>query len=141
MIECYMILINSTVLLECPTLFATYNPPRLCGVTDYTEPDQTAAMKLPTLGFALTLLYLGASAELTTQVAKPDATAAEPRDLFARAGKYKCETGTNHHIGDSCHGSIGDYACDPNGQVVSRLLYRGEERPCIFILGLHADTI
>jgi hypothetical protein len=141
MIECYMILINSTVLLECPTLFATYNPPRLCGVTDYTEPDQTAAMKLPTLGFALTLLYLGASAELTTEVAKPDTTAAEPQDLFARAGKYKCETGTNHHTSGNCHGSVGDYACDPNGNVVSHLLYRGEEHSCVFILGLHADTI
>jgi hypothetical protein len=68
-------------------------------------------MKLPTLGFAFALLALGVSA----------------------AGKYKCETGTNHHAGDSCHGSVGDYACDPYGNVVSKLFYRSGSVPlCLY---------
>ena len=49
--------------------------------------------------------------------------------VSAAGGKYKCESGTNHHAGDSCHGSWGDYACDPYGNVVSKILYKSGSVP------------
>ena len=79
-------------------------------------------MKSPTLGLALMLLSLGVSAA-------PD------------AGVYKCETGTNHHAGDNCHDSFGDYACDPYGNVVSHVLHSGEGHLYYFIIAFYANTI
>lgn len=45
--------------------------------------------------------------------------------VVSAAGVYKCETGTNHNLHGDCHGSIGDYACSPEGNVVSSFTEEG----------------
>ena len=82
------------------------------------KPDHKFIMELIiALGFALAIFSPAVSA--VAVVSDSDVSDVSP---VPAAGSYTCETGTNHHSGTSCHGSIGDYACSPTGYVVRHML-------------------